>query len=64
MWSVIVAGLAFTNADAGEASIDDTDNKLSTEDREFLDKVQRKAFDYFWDGFDLVTGLIGDKAKG
>ena len=42
----------------------DTDNKLSTEDQEFLDKVQRKAFDYFWDGFDPVTGLIGDKAKG
>lgn len=72
MWSVIVAGLAFTNADAGEASIEarkfksqnGTDNKLSTEDQEFLDKVQRKAFDYFWDGFDPVTGLIGDKARG
>ena len=72
MWSVIVAGLAFTNADAGEVSIEarkfksynDTDNKLSTEDQEFLDKVQRKAFDYFWDGFDPVTGLIGDKARG
>ncbi len=69
MWSVIAAGLAFTNAYAGEASIEarkfnDTYNKLSTEDREFLDKVQRKAFDYFWDGFDPVTGLIGDKARG
>ncbi len=64
MWSVIVAGLAFTNADAGEASISGTDYRLSTEDEEFLDKVQRKAFDYFWDGFDPVTGLIGDKARG
>ena len=38
-------------------------NNLSVEDQEFLDEVQRKAFDYFWEGFDPVTGLIADKAK-
>ncbi|GAI38840.1 unnamed protein product, partial [marine sediment metagenome] len=39
-------------------------NNLSAKDQEFLDKVQRKAFDYFWDGFDPVTGLIADNSRG
>jgi len=38
--------------------------ELSKKDQQFLDKVQRKAFDYFWEGFDPVTGLIADNAKG
>lgn len=37
---------------------------LSEKDQAFLDLVQRKAFDYFWNGFDENTGLIGDPAKG
>lgn len=36
-------------------------NDLSIEDQEFLDLTQRKAFDFFWDGYDPVTGLIDDK---
>ena len=39
-------------------------NKLSAEDQEFLDLTQHKAFNYFWEGFDPVTGLITDKTKG
>jgi len=58
----ILASIALTNAVAAEPS--KVWNRLSTEDQEFLDKIQRKAFDYFWDGFDPVTGLIGDKARG
>lgn len=38
-------------------------NRLSAEDQEFLDLTQRKAFDYFWEGFDPVTGLIADNSK-
>ena len=38
--------------------------KLSVENQQFLDQIQRKAFDYFWEGFDPVTGLIRDKHKG
>ncbi len=38
-------------------------NKLSKNDQEFLDKVERKAFEFFWDGFDPVTGLIGDASS-
>jgi hypothetical protein len=38
-------------------------NKLSVEDQQFLDLTQRKAFDYFWEGFDPVTGLIADNSK-
>ena len=37
---------------------------LSEKDQQFIDLVQRKAFDYFWNGFDENTGLIGDPAKG
>ena len=37
---------------------------LSDQDREFLNEVQRKAFDYFWEGFDPVTGLIADERRG
>lgn len=36
-------------------------NNLSVEDQEFLDLTQKKAFYFFWDGFDPVTGLIDDK---
>ena len=32
-------------------------NRLSLKDQEFLNEVQRKAFDYFWEGFD--DGYIG-----
>jgi len=39
-------------------------NKLSAEDQEFLDLTQYKAFNYFWESFDPVTGLIFDKSKG
>ena len=39
-------------------------DKLSAEDQAFLENIQHKAFDYFWDGFDPVTGLIVDKTKG
>lgn len=37
---------------------------LSSEDQEFLDLTQRKAFNYFWEGFDPLTGLIADNSKG
>ena len=37
-----------------------TYDKLSAEDQKLIDQVQRKAFDYFWDGFDPSTGLIAD----
>lgn len=37
---------------------------LAEKDQLFLDMVQKKAFDYFWDGFDDNTGLIGDPDKG
>ncbi|MEC3905719.1 glucoamylase family protein [Tamlana sp. 2201CG12-4] len=33
---------------------------LSKEDQGFLDLVQHKAFDFFWEGFDENTGLIYD----
>ena len=39
-------------------------NQLTTEDQRFLDEVQHLAFDYFWEGFNPVTGLIVDKTKG
>lgn len=44
----------------------ETDNwtKLSENDQQFLNLTQRKAFDYFWQGFDPKTGLIADKSKG
>ncbi len=35
-------------------------DKLATEDQELIDQIQRKAFNYFWDGFDPETGLIAD----
>ena len=35
-------------------------DKLSVEGRKLIDRVQRRAFDYFWDGFDPSTGLIAD----
>jgi len=35
-------------------------DKLSAEDQKLIDRIQRKAFDYFWDGFDPSTGLIAD----
>lgn len=59
----------FTVSVAGEKSKKDVEatanwNKLSKEDQDFLNQVQRKAFDYFWDGFDPVTGLIVDRTKG
>jgi hypothetical protein len=37
-------------------------DKLSAEDQKLIDRIQRKAFDYFWDGFDPSTGLIADAA--
>ena len=33
---------------------------LSAQSQKLIDQVQRKAFDYFWDGFDPSTGLIAD----
>ncbi|MFA8437166.1 MAG: glucoamylase family protein [Marinifilaceae bacterium] len=39
-------------------------NRLSKQDQAFLDLVERKAFDYFWEGFDPNTGLIADKTRG
>ncbi len=35
-------------------------DKLSAEDQKLIDQIQRKAFDYFWGGFDPSTGLIAD----
>ncbi|TLX75768.1 hypothetical protein E9993_09445 [Labilibacter sediminis] len=35
---------------------------LSESDQKLLDEIQRKAFDFFWDGYHPVTGLIGDAA--
>lgn len=35
---------------------------LSTSDERFLDEVQRKAFLYFWEQTDPVTGLTKDRA--
>ncbi len=40
-----------------------TYDDLSTEDQELIDQIQRKAFDYFWDGFDPSTGLIADAGR-
>ncbi len=34
---------------------------LSNEDKVFLDLVQRKSFNFFWEGFDHTTGLIDNK---
>lgn len=39
-------------------------NNLSIQDQNFLDLTQKKAFDYFWEGFNSKTGLIADKSKG
>lgn len=39
-------------------------NSLTKADQQFLDKIQRKAFDYFWEGFEPESGLIADKHKG
>lgn len=39
-------------------------DSLSKEEKELIDLTQRKAFDYFWEGFDDKTGLIVDKSKG
>ncbi|MCD6202188.1 MAG: hypothetical protein J7K46_10320 [Bacteroidales bacterium] len=55
-------GGSFTNQKAKENS--EEWNNLSVRDRVFLDMVQRKAFDYFWEGFDPVTGLIADNTRG
>ncbi|MHB1178837.1 MAG: glucoamylase family protein, partial [Daejeonella sp.] len=38
-------------------------NHLSKKDQKFLDMVERKAFNFFWDGFDPKTGLIGDASS-
>jgi hypothetical protein len=38
-------------------------DKLPATDQKLLDQVQRKAFDYFWDGFDRATGLIADAGR-
>lgn len=38
-------------------------NHLSKKDQKFLDMVERKAFNFFWDGFDPRTGLIGDASS-
>ena len=38
-------------------------SKLTKKDQKFLDMVERKAFEFFWDGFDPVTGLIGDASS-
>ena len=33
-------------------------NRLNKKDQQFLDLVEKKAFDFFWEGFDPKTGLI------
>ena len=38
-------------------------DKLSAQDQKLIDQIQRKAFDYFWDGFDPSTGLIADAGR-
>ncbi|MDP6723561.1 MAG: glucoamylase family protein, partial [Pirellulaceae bacterium] len=38
-------------------------DKLSAQDQKLIDQIQRKSFDYFWDGFDPSTGLIADAGR-
>jgi hypothetical protein len=51
------------NQGVSPVETDSAYEKLSAEDQKLIDRVQRKAFDYFWDGFDPPTGLIADAVR-
>src|SRR6266576_5004177 len=38
-------------------------HKLSREDERFLEDLQRRSFQYFWDQGDPHTGLVPDRAR-
>ena len=71
--TALLAGITRFNAVAEEpinqsTASDATDShsaydELSVEDQKLIDQIQRKAFDYFWDGFDPTTGLIADSNR-
>ena len=64
LFLIILGVPLFLSMVSKEDTSNKTWNKLSAEDQEFLDLTQHKAFNYFWEGFDPVTGLITDKTKG
>ena len=38
-------------------------SKFSPQDQTFLDDLEHRSFQYFWDQADPITGLISDRAR-
>ena len=59
----VVAVLILLIATVASSQTAGTSPKLTSEDQQFLEDLERRSFQYFWEEADAETGLVSDRAR-
>jgi hypothetical protein len=59
----VVAVLILLIATAASSQTAGASPKLTSEDQQFLEDLERRSFQYFWEEGDSETGLVSDRAR-